>query len=69
MDSKAEMRVERNGTKYEACALCASRCEWSECPRHRKRGARWLGAAGSQFGAFFFARTLALEKARAGRKE
>jgi len=53
MDSKAEMRVERNGTKYEACALCASRCEWSECPRHRKRGARWLGAAGSQFGAFF----------------
>ena len=53
MDSKAEMRVERNGTKYSACALCASRCEWSECPGHRKRGARWTGAAGSWFGAFF----------------
>ena len=51
------MRVKRNGTKYEACALCASRCEWSECPGHRKRGARWTGAAGSWFGAFF-ARTV-----------
>ena len=68
MDSKAEMRVKRNGTKYEACALCASRCEWSECPGHRKRGARWTGAAGSWFGAFFCPNG-ALEKARAGSSE
>ena len=68
MDSKAEMRVKRNGTKYSACALCASRCEWSECPGHRKRGARWTGAAGSWFGAFFCPNG-ALEKARAGSNE
>ena len=68
MDSKAEMRVKRNETKYSACALCASRCEWSECPGHRKRGARWTGAAGSWFGAFFCPNG-ALEKARAGSSE
>ena len=63
---KSEMK--RNGMKYLACALCASRCEWSECPRHRKRRARWLGAAGSQFGAFFCS-NVSVGKARAGSNE
>jgi len=61
VDSKAEMRVERNGTKYSACALRASRCEWSEGPGHRKRGARWTGAGAGWFGAFF-ARTVRRKK-------